>query len=370
MRTAPARRLAVIARGHRSLLSAGPGAGFALLSAVLFGLSTPAAKLLLSDVDPLVLAGLLYAGSGVGLWVLIGLRRLRQTAEVHEAPLRAADWPWLMIAILTGGIAGPVLLMVGLARTDAVNASLLLNAEAVFTALMAWLVFREHFDRRIVIGMTAITAGAVVLTWSGSVGRSSGWGEAAIIAACLSWAVDNNVTRKISGGDPQQIAAVKCLVAGIANLALGMAAGGSLPSISVTLAATLVGLFGYGLSLQLFVLALRHIGVARTSAYFSTAPFAGAAAAVFIFSTPLSAGLLLAGFLMAFGVWLHLSEHHAHEHRHDPTAHEHRHHHDEHHQHQHAPGLTAGKSHSHWHEHTPLVHTHRHFPDTHHRHSH
>lgn len=346
------------------------GAVFALLSALLFGLSTPAAKLLLDEIDPLLLAGLLYAGSGVGLGLLTVLRSLHRNPATREAPLRKADFPWLAVSVLTGGIAGPVLLMIGLVRTSAVNASLLLNAEAVLTAFMAWLVFREHFDRRIVTGMAAITAGAVVLTWSGSVGRAAGWGELAIIAACLCWAIDNNFTRKISGGDPQQIAAIKGLVAGAVNIALGLLAGGRFAWAGATLLAAGVGLVGYGLSLQLFVLALRQIGVARTSAYFSTAPFAGAIVAVFVFGTPLGVGLLVAGGLMAFGVWLHLSERHDHAHVHEPAGHEHSHHHDEHHRHSHDPGVLVTEPHSHWHEHAPLAHRHRHFPDLHHRHAH
>jgi drug/metabolite transporter (DMT)-like permease len=342
-----------------------PGAAIALLSALLFGLSAPVAKILVGAVDPWVLAGLLYCGAGGGLFVWRAI-----AGSTSEAKLARADLPWLAGAVLCGGIAGPVLLMTGLARIDAAPASLLLTLEGVFTALLAWFVFRENFDRRIALGMLSIVAGAVTLNWAPVETRIDPWGAGAIVLACLGWAVDNNLTRKISLADPVQIAAIKGVIAGPTALAIGLAAGGGTPSAGASLAALATGFLGYGASLVLFILALRHLGTARAGAYFSTAPFVGALVSVPLLGEPVTAGLLLAGALMALGVWLYLSERHAHDHAHPELAHEHRHSHDEHHDHPHEPGIDPRTPHSHFHVHRPLRHSHDHAPDSHHRHTH
>jgi drug/metabolite transporter (DMT)-like permease len=339
----------------------------ALLSAALFGVSTPAAKALLGSVEPAVLAGLLYCGAGLGVAVL---RRLAQPAGHAEAPLGRHDWPWLAGAIVSGGIVGPVLLMLGLARTDAATASLLLTLEGVATALLAWFVFHENFDRRIALGMGCLVAGAIALSWSGSPTWSGLAGPLAIAGACIAWGLDNNLTRKVSLSDPLQIVELKGLIAGPANLALGLWAGGHLPAASSMAASGLVGFLGYGVSLALFVVSLRHLGTARTGAYFSTAPFLGALAALVILREPVTPQLVAAGLLMALGVWLHLTEMHEHVHEHDAMEHAHAHVHDEHHQHAHAPGDPAGEPHTHVHRHARQWHRHAHVPDMHHTHRH
>jgi drug/metabolite transporter (DMT)-like permease len=341
------------------------GAAIALVSALLFGLSAPVAKILVGTIDPWVLAGLLYCGAGAGLFVWRLVAR-----PPREAKLARGDLPWLAGAVASGGIAGPVLLMTGLARLDAAPASLLLTLEGVFTALLAWFVFRENFDRRIALGMLAIVAGAVTLNWAPVDARIDPWGAGAIALACLAWAIDNSLTRKISLADPVQIAAIKGAIAGPTALAIGLAAGGALPAAGGTLAALATGFLGYGASLVLFILALRHLGTARAGAYFSTAPFVGAAVAVPLLGEPITTGLLLAGALMALGVWLHLSERHEHTHEHPELAHAHRHSHDEHHDHPHEPGVDPREPHSHFHVHRPLRHAHGHAPDSHHRHTH
>ncbi len=344
----------------------------AIGAAFLFGVSTPAAKELLRTTSPFLLAGLLYLGSGAGLGLWILLRRTHGLGWLaREARLRLPDLPWLAGAILCGGVLGPVLLMVGLVRTPASTASLLLNLEGVLTALLAWFVFLENFDRRIAVGMGAITAGGCILSWESTLGVGSLVGPLAIAGACLAWALDNNLTRRISGGDPVQIACIKGLVAGSVNATLALWwAGAVLPgrfSISLSL---LVGFFGYGLSLVLFVLALRHIGTARTGAYFSLAPFIGAAISLAVLGEPISKLFIIAASLMGLGVWLHLSERHEHPHPHREMEHEHVHVHGEHHPHEHEPGAPEGEPHSHRHRHARLVHSHPHFPDIHHRHSH
>lgn len=344
------------------------GVWFALIAAALFGASTPLAKLLLGEgISPVLLAGLLYLGSGCGLalWWLV-----RSRVGSGEASLSRADMPWLAGAITFGGVAGPVLLMFGLAATPASTASLLLNLEGVFTALIAWFVVKENFDRRVALGMLAVVAGGVVLSWAGRPEAGVPWGPLAVAGACLCWGIDNNVTRKVSAADPVQIAAVKGLVAGAVTTGIAFAAGASMPDVPAILGAAGVGFVGYGVSLVCFVLALRHLGTARAGAYFSTAPFVGAAASLLVFREGVSWSLVAAGGLMGLGVYLHLTERHDHEHDHEEQVHEHAHVHDEHHQHDHGPDDPPGEPHTHTHRHAPLRHAHPHYPDSHHRHEH
>jgi drug/metabolite transporter (DMT)-like permease len=333
----------------------------ALAAAILFGASTPFAKLLLGDVNPWLLAGLLYFGSGIGLTIV---QMARQSERARLAP---GEWPWLVGAILTGGIAGPVLLMYGLAGTTASTSSLLLNAEGVFTAVLAWVVFKENADRRIALGMLAIVAGATILSWPGGSVEAS-WPVVAVLGACLCWAIDNNLTRKVSLADPLQIAALKGLGAGATNIALAFAMGAALPTPSAIGIAATLGFLGYGISLAAFVIGLRELGAARTGAYFSTAPFVGAIVSVALLDEPITLRLIAAAALMGVGVWLHLTERHEHGHRHEPLEHKHVHEHDEHHRHHH--DVPPEGTHLHQHRHEPMIHRHPHYPDAHHRHEH
>jgi len=335
---------------------------YASLSAALFGASTPLAKLLVGSMPPLALAGLLYLGSGIGLALWFALRR---------GPLNLAviDLPWLGAAIVAGGIVGPALLMFGLARTDGASASLLLNLEVVFTAAMAWVVFRENVDQRVFVGMLAIAAGGIVLSWAQAPRASGVLGPLLIAGACLAWALDNNLTRRVSGGDAVAIAGLKGLVAGAVNLSLALALGAYLPAPGAMLLAGLVGLVGYGISLVLFILALRDLGSARAGAYFAVAPFYGAAIALLLLDEHTDAAFWAAAGLMSIGVWLHITERHEHDHVHDATTHAHEHVHDAHHQHEH-PNGDGREPHSHEHAHGQLRHRHPHYPDLHHRHRH
>ncbi|MGQ0546689.1 MAG: EamA family transporter [Betaproteobacteria bacterium] len=340
--------------------------GFALAAAALFGAATPLAKLLLGETSPLMLAGLLYLGSGIGLGAWLALRPRREPVS----PLQRADWPWLAGAIAAGGVLGPAALMLGLARTDAAAASLLLNLEAVLTAALAWIVFRENVDRRVLAGMVAIVAGGALLSWDAAPRGSGLAGPLLIAAACLAWALDNNLTRKVSAGDAATIACLKGLVAGSVNLGLALAAGASLPSLAVLGAAAAIGFAGYGVSLALFIVALRHLGTARTAAYFSVAPFFGAALALLVLGEHTSTAFWIAASLLAAGVWLHITERHEHQHMHEPLEHTHEHVHDAHHRHEHEPGWDGREPHVHRHRHGRLVHSHPHYPDLHHRHRH
>jgi len=343
---------------------------YALLAAGLFGVSTPLAKVFLRDVEPVLLAGLLYLGSGAGLAVI---QVMRLTMSRKSAPLvwpKRGEWMWLVGAILVGGVVGPVLLMFGLARTEASTASLVLNLEAAFTALLAWYVFHENYDRRIALGMTAILAGGVVLALGRMETGSASLGVLLVAAACLCWALDNNLTRKVSASDAILIAGLKGIAAAAVNLSLALILGYPMPGAGVVTKVATVGFLGYGLSLVLFVLALRHLGTARTGAYFAVGPFFGAVVAVAFFGDAITWQLCLATLLMGFGVWLHLSERHVHEHAHEQLDHVHSHRHDEHHQHAHPFAWDGAEPHTHPHLHAPMVHRHKHFPDVHHRHPH
>ncbi|MFZ3040723.1 MAG: EamA family transporter [Thiobacillus sp.] len=347
------------------------GVIYALLAAALFGASTPFAKALIGQAAPVMLAGLLYLGSGLGLLAWYTLRALTARGQQPtNARLTRQDLPWLGGAILTGGIAGPVLLMFGLTLTPASSASLLLNMEGVLTALLAWFVFKENFDRRIFLGMVLIVAAGVLLSWQQRPALGVPWGALAIVAACLCWAIDNNLTRKVSASDAVQIAGIKGLVAGSVNLSIALALGSPWPEANTALIAGVVGFGGYGLSLVLFVLALRHLGTARTGAYFSVAPFAGAAIALVMLGETPDPVFWVAAALMGAGIWLHLTETHAHAHTHVLMSHAHGHSHDAHHQHSHDFPWDGKEPHSHPHQHEPLTHSHPHFPDIHHRHRH
>ena len=339
----------------------------ALGAALLFGAGTPLAKLLLGAVSPWTLAGLFYLGSGLGLSLY---RRITRAPAVH---LPRSEWPWLLGAIGAGGVVGPVLLMLGLSGMPASGASLLLNAESVFTAVLAWVAFKENFDRRIALGMLAIVAGALVLSWPGDAHFAGIWPALSVLAACLAWGIDNNLTRKVSLTDAAWIASVKGLVAGSVNLGLAWALGERLPALVPLAGAMVVGFLAYGVSLALFVVGLRHLGTARTGAYFSVAPFFGTLLA-WLLGDAITWPLVVAGGLMALGVWLHLTERHQHTHHHEALEHTHEHTHDAHHQHSHPEGkdtgATGAEKHTHWHQHSPMEHTHAHFPDAHHRHGH
>jgi len=342
------------------------GIRHALLAAVLFGLSAPIAKILLGNLSPQFLAGLLYLGSGIGLTIVASVR---STRPQRVPGLHSADLPFLAGAIAFGGIAAPILLMFGLLRTPASSASLLLNLEAVFTALIAWAVFHENINLRIAAGLVAIFAGGVVLSWQHSFELTAVAGPFAIVGACLCWGVDNNLTQRISAADPLLIASIKGLTSGSINTLIAFFLGQWHYTVAMW-GALALGFVSYGLSLVLYIRALRELGTARAGNYFSVAPFVGAVAGVILLREPITLGLATAGSLMGLGVWLHITETHEHRHVHEPMTHEHMHVHDEHHQHAHSPDDPAGEPHTHVHRHERLEHTHPHYPDIHHRHPH
>ncbi|AOJ71412.1 MULTISPECIES: DMT family transporter [Burkholderia] len=354
-------------------MSARMNAAFtALLAAALFGATTPLAKTLLGSLTPFMVAGLFYLGSGIGLATFILIRRLARGADASQAEqsrVPPAELPWLAGAVAAGGVAGPALLMLGLATTPAATSALLLNLEGVFTAVIAWVVFRENVDAPIFAGMVAIVSGGALLSWHpGAAGVPLG--ALLVAAACACWAIDNNLTRKVSTNDAATIACIKGLVAGPVNLGIALALGAKLPAAASTAAAMLTGFAGYGVSLVLFVVALRNLGTARTGAYFSVAPLFGVGLSLALWPEWPPLSFWAAAALMAIGIWLHLRERHEHAHTHDALEHSHRHRHDEHHQHTHDFDWDGAEPHTHPHRHAPITHTHAHFPDIHHRHSH
>ena len=339
----------------------------ALLAAALFGASTPLAKLLQADITPGLLAGLLYLGSGAGLaLVKLGLRLGRHAAE---PPLQTGDLPSLAGAVASGGIAAPLLLMWGLAGASASGVSLLLNLEGILTALVAALVFKEAVAGRIWLAACLMLAAGLLLGYDAQAGAGPPLRMLAVIAACALWALDNNLTRRISAADPVSIAMIKGLAAGSVNVAAALAAGANFPGGLPLAGALALGWLSFGISLTLYIVALRHLGSARAAAHFSTAPFIGAALAIGLLGEPVTAGFVAAFALMIAATWLVLSERHGHAHVHEHLGHEHLHAHDAHHQHAHR-GDEGPEPHAHPHEHAPLAHNHPHLPDLHHRHPH
>ena len=340
----------------------------ALAAAALFGASTPLAKVLVGEMPPVLLAGLLYLGSGLGLMMVFAVQRLRGDAT---AGIDRPGRPWLAAAIVFGGVVAPVALVAGLRQTTGAAAALLLNLEGLFTAGLAWFVFKENFDRRIAAGMALILAGGIVLIWPAQ-GAPWSWPAGALLvaAASLCWAIDNNLTQRVSGGDPILIAGLKGLGAGLVNVTLAQVMASGWPEARHIGGAMVVGLLGYGVSLVFFIVALRGLGTARTGAYFSLAPFIGAGVSILMLREPVTLQLGIAAALMGAGVWLHLTERHEHDHTHEPLVHSHAPGHDEHHQHAHDAGVPVEDPHTHTHVHASLTHRHPHYPDLHHRHRH
>lgn len=342
-----------------------------IFAAVLFGASAPLSKILLGSIDPLPLAAFLYIGSGLGSWLLFTLRKGFNRVQAEEARLTRPDFPWLLGAILAGGVAAPILLLLGLDRTPASTASLLLNFETVATAFIAALIFKEAVGRRILWAVILITLASILLTWNGGAWGFS-VGALAIIGACILWGLDNNLTRNISGKDPLMIVGIKGIGAGLFSLMLAFFFEAPIPSIGLVASGMIVGAICYGVSIQLFILALRGLGSARTGTLFGIAPFVGTALSL-IFLGEIPQPLFWAAVpVMIFGAWLMLSEDHAHQHHHEHFKHAHAHlHPDDHHRHKHQELKTAySKRHTHLHMHEPVKHVHPHAPDLHHRHEH
>lgn len=342
----------------------------ALIAASLFGASAPFSKLLLGEMQPVLLASFLYLGSGIGLTIYKFIQRTGFKNSYREAEIGKRDWPWLIGATISGGIAAPIVLMVSLKQTPAATASLLLNFEGVATALIAVLVFEESVGKRIWSAVFLITLASVLLSMDLAAKWGFSLGAVGILCACTLWGIDNNFTRNISAKDPVMIVAIKGTVAGCFSLFVAFLLGYSLPSAFKILLSLALGLFCYGLSIVFFILSMRELGSGRTSAYFASAPFIGAALSFLIFREPPNTLFVVSFPIMVLGAFLLFGEEHAHLHTHFETEHEHSHHHEDgHHLHEH-PAIAKNQPHSHPHKHEDLTHEHTHTPDIHHRHGH
>jgi drug/metabolite transporter (DMT)-like permease len=339
------------------------GVASGLLAAALFGASLPLSKLLLFAFHPLALTAVLYLGAGLAATVA---RLLRPTAS--EAPVRRSDLPALLGLVLIGGLLGTTLMLAGLSELSGVAGALLVNLETPFTVLLAVVIFREHLGVRAGFALALVLAGAALLSYGPGEVRASLSGVLAICGACFCWALDNNLSQKLSARDPLAVVQVKALAVGVFALAWPWLASPMVPSLLAIVLTLTVGALSYGASLVLNLRALRELGAARQATLFATAPFLGALLSFPILGErPRPIHLLIAA-LMALGLWLLLRERHGHAHRHEALEHEHQHVHDEHHQHTHEGAFT--EPHSHPHRHDPLAHEHPHTPDLHHRHSH
>ncbi len=343
---------------------------YAIISAVLFGLSSPLAKLLLGDISPTALAGLLYLGAfaGLSLYSLVTYKRT-ESAESKATRLEKKDWPWLLGATAAGGIIAPIALMTGLNLISGFSASLLLNLEGLCTALIAVVVFKENAGRNLWLALLCMTAAGVFLSWDTSQGKFNIAGPLLILLATFCWGIDNNLTRHISEKNPVQITTIKGLLAGAVSFSIALILNLRISFDITILYALLLGAFSYGISLVFFIKALKGLGASRTGTFFSMGPFVGALASLIIFKNWNEWIILPAFLFMAVGIWFIVNERHVHTHLHPAVTHTHSHKHDDmHHTHEHQPAITG--VHTHEHTHPELTHTHVHWPDTHHRHAH
>jgi drug/metabolite transporter (DMT)-like permease len=339
------------------------GGVLALTAAVLFGISTPLVQRFGSGVGAFATAALLYLGAAAAGALL------RQRVE-REARILSGDFPRLLAMATAGAVVGPVALAWGLQRTSATSASLMLTLEAVFTAVLAWRMYRETMDRRVWTAMLLLVVGGVLLILNQ--GRDNGagaWGLLAVLLATAAWGVDNTLSRSLAERDPGQVVLAKAVLGAVATSMLAVGFGEPLPTLGAAVGLLAVGAIGYGLSLRFYLLAQRAFGAARTGSVFAFAPFIGAALAVTLGDQSVSWLMAVGGALMLAGVVLHLAEAHGHEHEHEPTEHEHAHRHDDGH-HDHAHDSMPLGLHSHRHRHDPLRHVHPHVPDAHHAHRH
>jgi drug/metabolite transporter (DMT)-like permease len=342
-------------------VSRAPGL-WCLLAALLFGAATPASKVLLGTLGPITLAGLLYLGAAVAV-LPFSVRHAWQGLRRDTMNLRR-----LIGAVILGGLVAPVLLLVGLTRAPAASVALWLNLEVAATTVLAWTIFREHLDIRAGVGVTMVLLAGALLALPSDAATASA--AIAVLAACVCWGLDNNLTSRIDGFTPAQYTVIKGLVAGMWNLGLGLAI--ERPSLDSTpiLAALGVGGVTYGASLVLYVAGAQEIGAARSQMLFAVSPFLGGLIAWSALGEPVEPLQLVAGAVMLAGVASLLSTRHAHLHTHEPAIHTHSHRHDDgHHAHGHA-GEPRSARHTHPHAHDPQSHVHPHLPDLHHRHGH
>jgi len=339
----------------------------AIISAILFGMSPVACKAIVGDMQPALLAGLLYLGSGLGLAGVV----LWQETPISETfrSLSIRQLLNLAGAIISGGVAAPLFLAYGIRFGTATEVSLLLNFEAVATTLLAWLVFKEHIGSRVWVGKLLIIAASVLVVLSHDHGSGLSIPGLSVLAACLLWGVDNNLTRELESMPATLLAGVKGLCAGGFNVLLALTVFNGSATVAQISETLVIGALSYGVSLVLFIQALRKIGSARTSTWFASGPFIGAVFSVILLGEHPPSEYWLAALIMISGMFFLYGEMHMHHHTHDALEHSHKHDHDEHHVHVHVH-VDVNEPHEHPHLHEPITHYHVHWPDIHHRHSH
>ncbi|MCK7486797.1 MAG: DMT family transporter [Bacillus subtilis] len=341
--------------------------GMALLAALLYGISAPIAKRLLDDLSPVLLAALLYLGAGIGM-ALVQMLKKQWRKPSGEASLAKSD-AWFVAGMILLDIAAPIFLLIGLNLTTAANAALLNNFEIVATTLFALVAFREAIGKRMWLAIGLITIASVLLSLEDGSAFAFSWGSVLVLAAATCWGLENNCTRMLSIKDPLQVVVLKGFGAGIGALAIALVVGVGEIRLGAVAAALLLGFVAYGMSIFFYISAQRHLGAARTSAYYAAAPFIGVLISWALFDVSLSVSFFAALVLMLLGAYLAVFERHSHRHVHELMIHEHKHRHDDHH-HLHIHAETVVGEHTHEHVHTPITHNHPHLPDSHHRHTH
>jgi len=340
--------------------------GFALLAALLYGISSPVSKILLETTSPELMASLLYLGAGFGMFAVSLLTKVKN-GKTNEAPLTKKDFPFVlgMILMILLDIAAPIFLMIGLSMTTAANASLLNNFEIVTTVLVAFFIFHEKIDRRLRIAIVLIVAASILLTFDDMSSFSFSTGSVFVLLACLCWGFENNCTRMLSVKNPMEIVVVKGFGAGFGALVIASFVQGLETNLQSVIAALVLGFFAYGLSIYFYVLAQRYLGAAKTSAFYAFAPFIGAGISFAVFRTELTPLYAVAALVMVIGAFFAARGGHRHFHYHAAVTHDHLHSHDDgHHTHVHNPPVTG--EHSHVHTHEPVKHSHPHEAGVHH----
>jgi len=336
----------------------------ALLAAALFGVATPASKTLLGSLSPFQLAGLLYLGAVLGSLAVI----IRRNSWRSPWMMSALNRWHLLGAVFFGGIAGPVLLLLGLRIASAASVSLWLNLELVATAVLGRLFFNDHLGKYGWYGVIGIVAASIILSFGQS--ASGIWAGLLVLGACICWGLDNHFTALIDGITPSQSTLWKGAIAGTVNLLIGIYFYPYEATAIITLGALLIGVLSYGASITLYIASAQNMGATRAQMFFASAPFFGAALSVIVLGEKISGLQIISAALFVISLAALIKDRHLHKHSHEAMSHEHSHSHDDgHHDHNHND-LDLSDRHSHWHEHEPQEHAHPHWPDLHHRHEH
>ena len=341
--------------------------GYAILAALLYGISTPVSKLLLLKLPATMMAACLYLGAGLGMLCLAMIQKLYKKGN-REARLSGRDAPYVVGMILLD-IAAPIFLMLGLTMTTAANGSLLNNFEIVATSVIALFLFRESIGRRMWIAIGFITLSSILLSITEKGSLSFSLGSFFVLLACVCWGFENNCTRMLSLKDPLQIVIWKGFGSGTGALIIAFFVHEVVAEWLYIGIALVLGFVAYGLSIFVYILAQRKLGAARTSAFYAFAPFIGVIVSWIVLKEPITLIFVIALIMMLVGAYFAVTEQHQHLHLHLMEQHTHKHNHkDGHHNHVHEEVVEGEHTHEHIHE--QMEHSPGHLPDLHHRHIH